>query len=60
MLELLIKTLDALRAERGEDYLVHGSRVKQTIKRQHPASTNALMVFAPSAISFWKRKNADY
>src|SRR6266545_7728565 len=30
-LELLIKTLDALRAERGEDSLVHGSRVKQTI-----------------------------
>jgi uncharacterized protein (TIGR00288 family) len=35
-LELLIKTLDALRAERGEDSLVHGSHVKQTIKRQHP------------------------
>ena len=35
-LDLLSKTLDALRAERGEDYLVHGSRVKQTIKRQHP------------------------
>src|SRR5450432_895891 len=35
-LDLLMKTLDALRAERGEDSLVHGSRVKQTIKRQHP------------------------
>jgi uncharacterized protein (TIGR00288 family) len=33
---LVMKTLDALRAERGEDSLVHGSRVKQTIKRQHP------------------------
>ena len=29
-------TIDALRAERGEDYAVHGSRVKQAIKRQHP------------------------
>lgn len=35
-LDLLSHTLDALRAERGEDYPVHGSRVKQTIKRQHP------------------------
>ncbi|HEY1582797.1 MAG TPA: NYN domain-containing protein [Chthoniobacterales bacterium] len=35
-LELLTNTLDALRAERGEDYPVHGSRVKQAIKRQHP------------------------
>ena len=35
-LDLLSDTLDALRAERGEDYPVHGSRVKQTIKRQHP------------------------
>jgi uncharacterized protein (TIGR00288 family) len=35
-LELLSNTLDALRAERGEEYAVHGSRVKQTIKRQHP------------------------
>ena len=35
-LDLLINTLDALRAERGEDYAVHGSRVKQAIKRQHP------------------------
>ena len=35
-LDLLTKTLDALRAERGEDSPVHGSRVKQAIKRQHP------------------------
>src|SRR5450432_2695838 len=35
-LELLNNTLDALRAERGEDYPIHGSRVKQAIKRQHP------------------------
>jgi uncharacterized protein (TIGR00288 family) len=35
-LDLLNNTLDALRAERGEDSPVHGSRVKQAIKRQHP------------------------
>ena len=35
-LDLLSNTIDALRAERGEDYAVHGSRVKQAIKRQHP------------------------
>lgn len=35
-LDLLTNTLEALRAERGEDYAVHGSRVKQAIKRQHP------------------------
>ena len=35
-LDLLTNTIDALRAERGEDYAVHGSRVKQAIKRQHP------------------------
>jgi uncharacterized protein (TIGR00288 family) len=35
-LDLLSNTLDALRAERGEDYPIHGSRVKQAIKRQHP------------------------
>jgi uncharacterized protein (TIGR00288 family) len=35
-LDLVSNTLDALRAERGEDYPVHGSRVKQAIKRQHP------------------------
>ena len=35
-LDLLSNTLDALRAERGEDYPVHGSRVKQAIKRQNP------------------------
>ena len=35
-LDLLTNTIDALRAERGEDYAVHGSRVKHAIKRQHP------------------------
>ena len=35
-LELLAKTLEALRAERGEDYPIRGSLVKQAIKRQHP------------------------
>ncbi|HEY2711434.1 MAG TPA: NYN domain-containing protein [Chthoniobacterales bacterium] len=35
-LDLLMKTLEALRAERGDDYAVHGSRVKQAMKRQHP------------------------
>ncbi len=35
-LDLLNNTLDALRAERGDEYAVHGSRVKQAIKRQHP------------------------
>ena len=33
---LLMKTLDALRAERGEDYPIRGSLVKQAIKRQNP------------------------
>jgi hypothetical protein len=35
-LELLAKTVDALRAERGEDYPIRGSLVKQAIKRQNP------------------------
>src|ERR1700694_4189998 len=35
-LELLTKTVDALRAERGEDYPIRGSLVKQAIKRQNP------------------------
>ncbi|MGZ4984877.1 MAG: NYN domain-containing protein [Chthoniobacterales bacterium] len=35
-LDLLAKTLDALRAERGEDYPIRGSLVKQAIKRQNP------------------------
>jgi uncharacterized protein (TIGR00288 family) len=35
-LELLTKTLEALRAERGEDYTIRGSLVKQAIKRQNP------------------------
>lgn len=35
-LEMLTKTLEALRAERGEDYPIRGSLVKQAIKRQNP------------------------
>ena len=35
-LDLLAKTLDALRAERGEDYEIHGSLMKQAMKRQWP------------------------
>src|SRR3982751_1599643 len=35
-LDLLTHTIDALRAERGEDYPIRGSLVKQAIKRQHP------------------------
>jgi uncharacterized protein (TIGR00288 family) len=35
-LELLTKTLEALRAERGEEYPIRGSLVKQAIKRQNP------------------------
>src|SRR5262249_31695460 len=35
-LDLLVKTLEALRAERGEDYPIRGSLVKQAIKRQNP------------------------
>jgi uncharacterized protein (TIGR00288 family) len=35
-LALLTRTIDALRAERGEDYPIRGSLVKQAIKRQHP------------------------
>jgi uncharacterized protein (TIGR00288 family) len=35
-LDLLTKTVDALRAERGEDYEIRGSLVKQAIKRQNP------------------------
>ncbi len=34
--DLLSNTLDALRAERGEDYAVHAGHLKQAIKRQHP------------------------
>ena len=34
--DLLTKTLDALRAERGEDYEIHGSLMKQAMKRQWP------------------------
>ena len=35
-LDLLVDTFDALRTEQGSDLSVHGSRVKQAIKRQHP------------------------
>jgi uncharacterized protein (TIGR00288 family) len=35
-LDLLTKTLEALRAARGEDYPIRGSLVKQAIKRQNP------------------------
>jgi uncharacterized protein (TIGR00288 family) len=35
-LDLLTKTLEALRAERGEDYPIRGSLMKQAIKRQNP------------------------
>jgi uncharacterized LabA/DUF88 family protein len=35
-LELLARTLEALRAERGEDYPIRGSLIKQAIKRQNP------------------------
>lgn len=35
-LEYVAQTLDALRAERGEDYEIRGSLIKQTIKRRNP------------------------
>ena len=35
-LDLLSKTLNALRAERGDDYPIRGSLVKQAMKRQNP------------------------
>ncbi len=35
-MSLLASTLEALRAERDEDYQIHGSLVKQTMKRQNP------------------------
>src|SRR5882724_12919819 len=35
-LDLVTKTVDALRVERGEDYPIRGSLVKQAIKRQNP------------------------
>ena len=35
-LELVSHTIDALRAERGEDYEIRGSLIKQTIKRRNP------------------------
>lgn len=35
-LDLLTRTLAALRSERGEDYPIRGSLIKQAIKRQNP------------------------
>ncbi len=35
-LEMVSQTLDALRSERGEDYEIRGSLIKQTIKRRNP------------------------
>src|SRR2546425_8750168 len=35
-LDLLRKTLEALRADRGEDYPIRGSLMKQAMKRQNP------------------------
>jgi len=35
-LELVMSTLDALVAERGEDEKIWGSMIKQTLKRRHP------------------------
>ena len=35
-LELVSRTLEALRAERGDDYEIRGSLIKQTIKRRNP------------------------
>ena len=35
-LGLLMKTLEALRAERGDDYPIRGSLMKQAMKRQNP------------------------
>jgi uncharacterized protein (TIGR00288 family) len=35
-LELVSQTLDALRAQRGDDYEIRGSLIKQTIKRRSP------------------------
>lgn len=35
-LDLLVRTLEALRAERGEDYPIRGSLIKQAMKRQNP------------------------
>ena len=35
-LDLLMRTLEALRAERGDDYPIRGSLMKQAMKRQNP------------------------
>ena len=56
-LELVSHTMDALRAERGEDYEIRGSLIKQTIKRRILASMNGPTAFAPSTMCCWKRRN---
>jgi uncharacterized protein (TIGR00288 family) len=35
-LEMVAQTLEALRSERGDDYEIRGSLIKQTIKRRNP------------------------
>jgi len=35
-IDLVMSTLDALVAERGEDEKIWGSMIKQTLKRRHP------------------------
>ncbi|MDQ6625164.1 MAG: NYN domain-containing protein [Verrucomicrobiota bacterium] len=35
-LELVSETVEALRTQRGDDYEIRGSLIKQTIKRRHP------------------------
>jgi hypothetical protein len=35
-LDMVAQTLEALRAERGDDYEIRGSFIKQTIKRRNP------------------------
>ncbi len=35
-LDLLTETLEAIRSARGEDYPIHGSLIKETIKRRSP------------------------
>jgi hypothetical protein len=35
-LDMVAQTLEALRAERGDDYEIRGSLIKQTIKRRNP------------------------
>src|SRR5437868_12837191 len=44
-LDLIARTVDALRNERGEDYTIRGSLVKQAIKRQNPGLNERAHVF---------------